>query len=691
MIPATPSRPDPAAAADRGFVAIGLPMTLTALVLLSLTLASIWLLSALRAYGYGEGLYASAERQATIGILHYAASGQEPDYRNVREALDILAWARSARLALSQPGADPSVASDNLAMAGNHPADTPSMVLLFRIAHALPQVAHAFDVWSRGDVDVVQIEDLAEQLHSLIGHGDADPRQVRELLGRIQALHTHVVPLEQEFAVTVNDVARETARALALVVALSAALLVSASLLVTRAGLRRSARVAAEYSARLRYQATHDALTGLGNRADFETRLREAIELQRSDGTDFALLYFDLDQIKVVNDTCGHAAGDELIKQVAWLVQARMRDAGDVLARLGGDEFGALVRECPPEQALALAERIRADVAELRFRWHERMFAVSASIGVASLDDTLLNVEEALSAVDSACYVAKENGRNRVHLYRPDDQQLQTMRGEMDWVERLHTALDQDGFLLMAQEIRPIGLRAGQGTLVAPHRHFELLLRLVGADGKPAAPMGFIPAAERYGLMPRIDRWVISRACQELGVLRSRGIDLPTCMINLSATSVSDTGLADHIASCLAAQAIPGAHVGFELTETAAIGNLGNATRLFTRLRELGCPIALDDFGSGMASFAYLKSLPIDYVKIDGAFIRDIREDPVDFALVEAVQRIGDVLGFQTVAEWVESPQVLDALTRIGVDFAQGFYIHRPEPFAAVIESAAGH
>jgi len=685
MTPATPGRPDPTGSADRGFLSIALPLVLTALVLLALTLASIWMLSSLRAYGYGEGLYSNAEHQATISLLEYASSGQEADYRRARREFDILDWARSARLALQQPRRDFATASHDLILAENHPADVPSMVLLFSMAHALPQIAHVVDLWSRGDVDVVRMEQLAGQLHDLIARGNPDRRQVDALLAQVRARHAHIVPLEAEFAVTVNDVARQTALLLGVVVALSAALLVSVSLLVTRAGLRRSARVAAEYSARLSHQATHDALTGLYNRMEFENRLRDAIERRRSDGIEFALLYFDLDQIKVVNDTCGHAAGDELIRQVAWLARARLRDSGDVLARLGGDEFGALMPDCPADQALQLAERIRADVAELRFHWKDRMFAVSASIGAASLDDTLLNVEEALSAVDRACYLAKESGRNRVHLYRPDDQRLQAMRGEMDWVERLHTALDQDGFLLMAQEIRPIGARAQQATLVAPPRRFELLLRLADAAGRPAAPMGFIPAAERYGLMPRIDRWVITHACSELGALQARGVELPTCMINLSATSVSDPGLADHIADCLATHGIAAAHVGFELTETAAIGNLGNAAELFARLRGLGCPIALDDFGSGMASFAYLKALPIDFVKIDGGFIRDIRNDPVDFALVEAVQRIGDVLGFQTVAEWVETPQVLDALARIGVDFAQGYYIHRPEPLAVVM------
>ena len=691
LIPQTQAQtvhPDQVPGADRGFLSIILPLLLTALAILALTLASIWLLSSLRAYAYAEGLYSKAERQAVADLVQYGVSGSEQAWLDLRRQLDVLAWARAARVALQLPEPDGDIARRDLLKAGNHAADVGNMVRLFRMAHALPQMAHAVDLWTRGDAEVVRMEEIAGQLHELVDVGAPDARQVEDLLARVRFLHARLVPMEADFAVTVNDVSRQAAWLLVVVTVLSSAALLVVAIAVSRANLRRSERVAGAYAARLSHQATHDALTGLRNRVEFEGRLREAID-ERSRGIPFVLMYFDLDQFKVVNDTCGHAAGDELIKQVAWLARERMRD-GDVLARLGGDEFGALVRNCSPEHGLQLAERIRQEVADLRFHWKDRMFAVSASIGVASLGETLPSVEEALAAVDQACYLAKENGRNRVQFYLPDDQQVQAMRGDMRWVERLHAALDGGDFLLMAQEIRPIGLRAGQGNLVAPHRRFELLLRMLDADGRPAPPMGFIPAAERYGLMPRIDRWVIARACRELAGLRTRGHDLPTCMINLSGTSVSDPGLADYIAACLAEHGISGAYMGFELTETAAIGNLGNAAQLFARLRELGCPIALDDFGSGMASFAYLKTLPIDFVKIDGGFIRDIRDDPVDFALVEAVQRIGDVLGFKTVAEWVENQEVLDALTRIGIDFAQGFHIHRPVPMACITEPADG-
>ena len=682
---AQPSHTDQASSADRAFLTITWPLLLTVSAIVVLTLASIWTISTLRAYVHGEGLCSKAERQAVVDLFQYANTHDEADYRQYRQDLQVSLGDRDARVALQLAHPDLAAAYQGFLAGHNHPADVPSIVIMFRLFHGLPQIAQAIGLWGQMDDELTGLEQLAAQLHGLIGGGNVDPPQLSQLLVRLQALHARIVPLQDEFSIILSDVSRRIAWLLVLMVALSSAGLVAVSIVVSRANLRRGRRVADEYAARLSHQATHDALTGLRNRVEFEARLAGAIHERGRSGVPFALMYFDLDQFKVVNDTCGHAAGDELIKQVAWLARERMRD-GDVLARLGGDEFGALVRNCGPEHELQLAERIRQEVSDLRFHWKDRMFAVSASVGVAALSDTLPSVGEALAAVDQACYLAKENGRNRVQFYLPDDQQVQAMRGDMNWVERLHAALDGNHFLLLAQEIRPIGPRAGQGTLVAPHRRFELLLRLVDEDGRPAPPMGFIPAAERYGLMPRIDRWVIACACRELAGLRAHGHELPTCMINLSGTSVSDPGLADYIAACLADNGISGAYVGFELTETAAIGNLGLAAQLFARLRELGCPIALDDFGSGMASFAYLKTLPIDFVKIDGGFIRDIRDDPVDFALVEAVQRIGDVLGFQTVAEWVESPEVLDALTRIGIDFAQGFYIHRPVPMVQILE-----
>jgi diguanylate cyclase (GGDEF)-like protein/PAS domain S-box-containing protein len=430
------------------------------------------------------------------------------------------------------------------------------------------------------------------------------------------------------------------------------------------------------FAAQLLHQATHDALTGLANRREFEQQLGRAILDQQRTGADHALLYLDLDQFKVVNDTCGHAAGDELICLVSWAVRQELR-AGDLLARLGGDEFGILLSNYPQDAALKVAESIRHRISALRFIWEGKVFSTNASIGVLSLTESLSTVGEALSAADQACYLAKDNGRNRVQFYRPDDQEMRARHGEMRWVERLNRAIELDQFVLFAQEIRPVGHPAGGA--VEPSR-FEILIRMVDADGSLIAPMAFIPAAERYGLMPRIDRWVIANACRNLAALRKRHGAIPMCMINLSGASVTDPGMVDFVRGQLQQFGLPRHSIGFELTETAAISNLANASQLMYGLKEIGCPMALDDFGSGMASFAYLRGFPVDYLKIDGEFVKNMTTDVVDYEIVVAIHNVGRVMGVKTVAESVESAEILAALLLIGVDFAQGFHINRPTP-----------
>jgi diguanylate cyclase (GGDEF)-like protein/PAS domain S-box-containing protein len=428
-------------------------------------------------------------------------------------------------------------------------------------------------------------------------------------------------------------------------------------------------------AAQLLYQATHDALTGLTNRREFEQQVGWAIAEQKRAGGDYALLYLDLDQFKVVNDTCGHAAGDELICLVSWAVKQELR-AGDVLARLGGDEFGVLLANCPQHAALRAAESIRHRISELRFIWESKVFSTNASIGVLSLTENLASVGEALSAADQACYLAKDNGRNRVQFYRPDDQEMRARHGEMRWVERLNRAIELNQFALFAQEIRPAG-KAAESTEAS---RFEILIRMIDTDGSLIAPMAFIPAAERYGLMPRVDRWVIANACRNLSLLRERHGTIPTCMINLSGASVTDTDMVEFVRGQLEHFGLPRQSIGFELTETAAISNLASASQLMHRLKEIGCPIALDDFGSGMASFAYLRGFPIDYLKIDGEFVKDMTTDAVDYEIVEAIHNVGRVMGIKTVAESVESADIMAALLLVGVDFAQGYHIGRPVP-----------
>jgi diguanylate cyclase (GGDEF)-like protein/PAS domain S-box-containing protein len=432
-----------------------------------------------------------------------------------------------------------------------------------------------------------------------------------------------------------------------------------------------------EHAARLAHEASHDALTGLVNRTEFERRLTAAIARLRDAGGTHVLMYLDLDQFKVVNDTCGHAAGDELIRQIAAIMRGQLRQ-GDTLARLGGDEFGILLEHCAGPDGEQQAEALRRAVAGFRFTYRQRTFAVGASIGLVALDAGTAGVAEALSAADAACYVAKENGRNRVQVYHPNDSVVQARHGEMEWVSRVHAALATGRFCLYAQEIIPLRgeLRGG--------RHIELLLRMVDERNQLVPPMAFVPACERYNLMPMIDRWVVETAFTELARRRAEhGESIALCAINLSASSLADVRFPAFVRELAQRAGIALSGICFEITETAAIANLTQATAFIEQMQRLGCAFALDDFGAGMASFPYLKHLPATYLKIDGSFVRDMLEDPVKQVMVEVIQRIGHATGKKTIAEYVESEAMLARLRELGVDFAQGFHIAMPKPFAS--------
>ncbi|BAK78348.1 diguanylate cyclase/phosphodiesterase with PAS sensor(s) [Pseudogulbenkiania sp. NH8B] len=430
------------------------------------------------------------------------------------------------------------------------------------------------------------------------------------------------------------------------------------------------------YIESLSWQASHDALTGLTNRHEFERRLTRLLETTVGRQQYHVLMYLDLDQFKVVNDTCGHAAGDELLRQVCVLLSQQLRE-GDTLARLGGDEFGVLLQNCPPEAALPVAEKLRQTVCDLHFSWNGQPFAISASIGVVHISGVPTTLKEVMRAADVACYMAKEKGRNRAQLYVADDAELTVRYGEMEWVQRLHRALEDDRFRLYAQTIVPLG----DGS-AAPH--FELLLRLLDEYGMLVPPSAFIPAAERYNLMVTIDRWVVSTALAMLAARTSPGSEW-TCAINLSGASLCDDDFLGFLRAELAGSGIDPAHLCFEVTETSAIANLACATEFMRELRQLGCRFSLDDFGAGMSSFGYLKHLPVDFLKIDGGFVKDMLDDPVDHAMVEVINHIGHVMGKQTIAEFAEHPGILEALKRMGVDYAQGYGVARPLPLAEVL------
>ena len=425
---------------------------------------------------------------------------------------------------------------------------------------------------------------------------------------------------------------------------------------------------------RLGYQAAHDELTGLYNRREFERRLQNALanlEADPANGT-FAVLYIDLDQFKLVNDLSGHMAGDQLLVELVHSMRGQLRPQ-DLLARLGGDEFGLLAPCTGPAQARSLAERMRHCIEDVVFPWEGRSYTVSASIGVVVAELPGATLKDILAWADSACYQAKEDGRNRVHLYR-EDKDTTRRQGEMEWATRLRRALEEDRLLLDYQEVVPLDPKPGDD---APR--LELLLRLRDEEGNVVLPGAFLPAAERYGLMPAIDRWVIRTALANADRLHPRGAGLRSFALNLSGASIEDQGLADYILGCIAEYGVEPRRVCLEITETVAVRNLRRVVPVIERLRAAGCRIALDDFGAGMSSFGYLKNLPLDIIKIDGSFVRDLDTDPLSGIIVSAIAQIGHQRGLRVVAEWVDDPRMLGLLRERGVDLAQGFAMHRPE------------
>ncbi|MCH9672437.1 MAG: EAL domain-containing protein, partial [Gammaproteobacteria bacterium] len=422
----------------------------------------------------------------------------------------------------------------------------------------------------------------------------------------------------------------------------------------------------------LEFNARRDWLTGLFNRREFETRLRAAIKISRQDGVDYALCFVDLDRFKVVNDTCGHAAGDAVLRRIAGCFESRVRKS-DVVARIGGDEFGVLMPECSLADAERWANSLLEAIAEEPFTWEEHLFPLAASVGVASLRVGRGNPDDVLSAADAACLSAKSRGRNRVQLYRERDFDIAARKGQTLWVSRINRALKQDGFELFYQPI------ASLGTPELSISHFEILLRMVGDDGQLIQPDTFIPAAERYDLAVEVDEWVVAHALDWIA-----RADKPAYnwAINLSGTSVGNPGFLEWLISHLQTSQVDPARLCFEITETAAISDWVGARPFVHKIQNLGCLFALDDFGSGLSSLAYLKTLPVDYIKFDGAFITELHLDPINRSIVRSINDLGHLMGKRTVAEFVDTPEVLETLRDIGVDFAQGFEISEPKPLS---------
>ena len=436
----------------------------------------------------------------------------------------------------------------------------------------------------------------------------------------------------------------------------------------------------------LSYQATHDALTGLINRREFEQRLQAALGEVRDDTSAVhALVYLDLDQFKVVNDTCGHPAGDRLLKQITGLLQTRVR-ASDTLARLGGDEFGILLQDCSIEQAMKIAESLRQSIREFRFEGAGQTLQLGASIGIVAIDQSTESVAGVMSAVDVACYAAKDQGRNRVHLYQIDN--VPERHREMQWVSRLQRACDDGRLEIFFQPIVPIGDTEDR------RGHYELMLRMRDEDGALVQPIEFIPAAERYNVMPAIDRWVVRQALDTL-LRRTSLAEAFTVAINLSGTTLNDERFLEFLITELSSVDLKPGTLCFEITETAAIANLHNVVFFMKELRARGVCFALDDFGAGLSSFSYLKTLPVDYLKIDGQFVENVGADPIDRSMVEAICQVARAMGLKTIAERVEAAEILEMLAKLGVNYAQGYFIAEPMPISrfphSVYQTAAAN
>ena len=425
-------------------------------------------------------------------------------------------------------------------------------------------------------------------------------------------------------------------------------------------------------SKEIHFQAHHDALTNLPNRKEFEHRLNLAVETAKEKNLEHALCFLDLDQFKVINDTCGHNAGDQLLINISKMIRKKIR-GNDTLGRLGGDEFGILMEKCSLEKALEISEGIVTLVRNYKFNWEDRIFQIGASIGLVPVNKDTKNVINLMSEADIACYAAKDMGRNRVHVHELNDEQVKKIHQELSWVADIETSLKDQRFKLYIQHISPVG--ASKNI----HGMFEVLLRLKGDEGNIISPGEYIPAAERFNLMRAVDIWVVQEVIKKIEALNISGSsEVPRIFVNLSANSITDQSFCDYVLELLNKHPIPKNSICFEITETAAIKNMEQAINFITQLKKAHCLFALDDFGSGMSSFTYLKNFPVDYIKIDGSLVNKMDENRSDRAMVAAINQIGRIMNIETIAEHVENEAILVGLKEIGVTYAQGYHIGRP-------------
>jgi diguanylate cyclase (GGDEF)-like protein len=443
-------------------------------------------------------------------------------------------------------------------------------------------------------------------------------------------------------------------------------------------GDRNLLEVMSKKAARIIY-THHDSLTGLMNRSGFEPALVSALSSARKKNQHHCLLHIDIDQLHVINDLIGHQEGDALIRRAAKTLRSKLRDS-DILGRLGGDEFAVLLTGCSVDTAQAIAEKIRAAIGEMTVMSANRQLDVSASIGIAEIGPETEGIVGVMASAEIACQSAKDNGRNRVQIFENDNTTLIRRSEEIEWIGRVQEALRDDRFVLYCQAVMPLC----DGDQ-APH--YEVLIRLRGDDDEILSPIKFLPAAERYQLMPQIDRWVIRNTLNSVGKLWNENHDTNAVFcINLSGQSLTNPGFLAFVTDELAGCPVPAENICFEITETAAISNIDEALVFMSAIQDLGCNFSLDDFGAGLSSFGYLKVLPVHYLKIDGSFVREITSDKVSLSMVEAICQIARTMQLATVAEYVGDDETVEVLRRIGVDFVQGFHIGKPVPLQDVTD-----
>ena len=635
-------------------------------------IVSIYMLSAIRSCITAENIWIQAQQDAVYHLRLYVGGGDEQEFRLYQAAIAVPLAFDDAQRALTEPQSDR--ARSSLVRAGIQ-ADDATRIVWLNHFERISFFKTSKAVFLRVNALTLEMHDLAVAIHDAQPWGNASTADPSPWLSKITAIADEVRPLVKDYSRDLGDGSRIIEWVLLgfnLMVALSLG-----ALTVWR--VRRSSRQRQMIERTLSWQASHDSLTGIANRRAFETALNDAV------GRPHALMFLDLDQFKIVNDTCGHGAGDELLRKISVVLQDRL-DGGGLLARLGGDEFSVLLSDGAAERAIGVAEELRAAVQDFGFVWGRRAFRLTASIGLVH-SDGMSESEHTMREADMACFMAKEKGRNRVHVHRPEDQDLLRHAGEMNWVQRIHQALSEDQFCLYAQEIVPLAAGRDDGL------HLELLIRLRDATGALIPPGTFLPAAERFGLMGLIDRWVVTAAFKVLAARRAnpRAEPIACCAINLSGKTIGDADFRVFLEATFAEFRIPPEVICFEITETSAITNLDAAKSFVKALRALGCRFSLDDFGSGMSSFGYLKHLPVDFLKIDGGFVQNLLSDEVDRAMVEAINAIGHVMGKSIIAEFVETDALAVALHGIGVDYGQGYGIAKPKPFDLGFRSESAH